>query len=758
MSLREDQVEAALRFLGNEKVKDRPPDEKRDFLLNKGLTEAEIAEAVRRFESNGGATSTAPPTPSTGGATTAPTPSYPMPPPQVPPPYGGGGYPGMPPQGYPGAGGMPLQGYPGMPPQGYPGMPPQGYPGMPPQGYLGASPYDVPQSGGSVPGWLWGLGGAAAGLGLTLMARNFGQNQQEKMVQGGFDGQAGWGQQQQLQGQLQLPSADIQALENSNAIKPDTSDSSPATKAGAEGGEKTEKDTKEVYEDLLALLRQHGDESKETSAVFRKGLSQWQEQYQVMFAEMQKTLTAQTQQTKVQKSLPTDLSAATLQSLAALIDGAKSGAQPATEGGEAPSAATNAGNAALNPLRESLDVISQNLNRLVNESTSKVEASKRLNTLSMLLTNLLGAPSEAKNRKVNTSSNRFAALAQGPSAELLKLAGFELQGQSFVLAPEQTVEAAERVQDLLGSKQRTLDEDWEARPAENGAGTAGVAAGTGSDDRQEDDPAICQNSVNPVQAANTAPTLPQCLQPIVGKEQAAVSSDDTSALPFQSPTTVPSMGSGKGKGSGNGMIPGVNATTTANTTHVSNTMEGVNDGIRRSLPVRPWEAAAAAQRATAVAPARPWETASVPVAPTAQSSGSAVPEAGGGEDDTQLSPSQHAPAPSQVATPVAQTIAHPAESAGTGQGQAMAHPAQSAEQGIAHPAQSAESPVAGQAMAHPAEAADLVQPPRVTELYHNLTQPAEVAMPQNDFQAANPVAMAHPAQVSTTSEEPQSGG
>ncbi|KAK2076383.1 hypothetical protein QBZ16_000908 [Prototheca wickerhamii] len=47
-TLREDQIQNAVSFLSHPKVRSSPMDQKRQFLERKGLTEAEIAEAVRR--------------------------------------------------------------------------------------------------------------------------------------------------------------------------------------------------------------------------------------------------------------------------------------------------------------------------------------------------------------------------------------------------------------------------------------------------------------------------------------------------------------------------------------------------------------------------------------------------------------------------------------------------------------------------------------------------------------------------------------
>merc|ERR1719491_1924724 len=81
-----------------------------------------------------------------------------------------------------------------------------------------------------------------------------------------------------------------------------------ATASGTRPGTNGKVDTtdeptvKAVSEDLISLLRQHGEEAKETSAVFKKAILQQQEQYQTVFNEMQKVLTAQAQQQKTQKS------------------------------------------------------------------------------------------------------------------------------------------------------------------------------------------------------------------------------------------------------------------------------------------------------------------------------------------------------------------------------------------------------------------------------------------------------------------------
>lgn len=738
-SVREDQVEAAMRFLGNEKVANRPIEEKREFMLKKGLTEDEIDEAVRRYES-GGATSTpsAGITSPAGGGSTAPPPSYPLPPAAQAPAYGA-----YPPAQWQGQGMAPY-GPPGSQwPPGVPAMPPNGPPS--PYGWMQPPPlYEAPQSAGTVPGWLWALGGVAAGLGGTLMASSFGRASQEKLVQNTSEGNAGWAhQQQQANGVLShhkpQVQQNVQALEPPHASKPDiVTIGTDGGKPISDEGEKDEKSTKEVYEDLLALLRQHGDEAKETSALFRKAITQSQEQYQTMFSEMQKVLNVQAQQQKTQKSVPTDLSAATLQSLASLIECAKSG-QPVVEGAEVSTAVPSSISGAANPLRKSLDATSQSLNHLVNESTSKAEASKTLNTLSLILQNLLGNPSSDKHRKVNTSSNRFAALAQGPNAELLKLAGFELQGQSFVLAPEQSLEAAERVRDLVSAKQRTLDEDWEHRPiVESGAEASAAIGGVAPDERQEDDTA----------RANVSPASGSREQSTPSDEALANTSAESHSSPVSQMSRPPH--SAAAVIGAQGVSGGGQATVAhpAAATHGAPT-EGGNDGRRAA---RPWETPRSQKLATAVPP-RPWESASTPAA------ASATPQGGGGgpavEEDSQQAPSfsgdiqMQTPNPSVTAMPMAHPAesqsmahpAHPAESPDASQGQPIAHPAEAAS---THPAESPDSGQ-GHSIAHPAEAEDLAQPPPQT-------------LPQQQPQHSNTPTVAHPAEGNTVSDEPQSGG
>lgn len=380
-----------------------------------------------------------------------------------------------------------------------------------------------------------------------------------------------------------------------------------------------EKDAKEVYEDLLALLRQNSEEAKETSAMFKKAITQQQEQYQQVFTKMQDFLTTQSQQQKPQKSTPTDLSAATLQALASLIEGAKSGDPVERADG------TSIGNTIVatssgppNSLRESFDAITHNLNRLIHESSSKTDASKALNTLSLILQNLLKNNGQEKDRKVNTSSARFAPLAKGAQAELLKLAGFEFRDPMFTLPSDQSLEAAEHVRDLLVSKQRTLDQDWVDRPAVE-AGTETAVANSQTEQRRSDEHGDTTQGVsNPV---------------------AASSSTSSHVEPQRQ----------------NDMFP-----PTGNAPQVPT--DG-SEGARRVA--RPWESSVP----KATIPPRPWETTQAPPV-------SAVVEQHGGDDEedhrfTQPRVQQFVPGTANV------TMAHPAESPETGVGPSIAHPAES---------------------------------------------------------------------------------
>lgn len=454
MAIREEQVAAAIRFLGNEKVVSRPASEKEGFLARKGLTHEEIAEAFRRYERG-----------ETGASPGAPSAAPSAPPPTGPAPPAGYAAPGYQPGGYP-------------PPQPWsqpvPPYAPEHYQAAPAPPWAAPMP-PPPSASASGPWWAWLLGGLGAGLVGTAVASQFFGRPEAPELQ--YFQQPP--QQFAPERQAATGAPPVLALGQAPAEAADTG-GEPEHKAGERPVDQAS------YEGLVALLRQQCEEARENSALFAKALQSSQEQQQKLFNEMQKALQAVTQQQRPAKPPPMELSAATIQSLATLIrpstTGEPGGSSPAGSGAPQDLAA---GLGFSNPLRESFDAINLNLQRMVREGTGKEQVAKSLSQLAMILGNLLNNPSE-KTCKVNTTSSRFRDLlgSGGAAAELLKVAGFQYQEPNFTFSHESVgTDAAQRVLDLLQETQRSLDRMWNARdslpppPATGSSGTGATAEG-----------------------------------------------------------------------------------------------------------------------------------------------------------------------------------------------------------------------------------------------------------------------------------------
>eukprot|EP00933_Yihiella_yeosuensis_P061386 TRINITY_DN6418_c0_g2_i1.p1 TRINITY_DN6418_c0_g2~~TRINITY_DN6418_c0_g2_i1.p1 ORF type:complete len:666 (+),score=192.08 TRINITY_DN6418_c0_g2_i1:35-2032(+) len=469
--IREEQVEFAVRFLGNEKVKPRPTAEKEGFLARKGLLQEEIDEAFRRYDRSNGTSS-----PASSSQVASAIPSTPAAPvaPASPAATVPGGYPAFPQtppaevNPYPGVGQIP-------PPWPYP-------PGYGP-------PLEAqPQKAEAGAWWAWLLGGLGAGLVGTMLLNppirpryDDGVDPQQGLFSNGAS--------------MQTPTAAMMTSfpNNSNLNTSDSLAKSPDT-----GGEP---DAKASYEELLALLRQQSEEVRESAAMCAKALQTTQDQHQKTFAEMQKVLREATgQQQRSAKPQPTELSAATIQQLASLINASSAtGVAQPTSITEVPSpvvaevrpppAAVGASPVISNPppsatitgqapsLRESFDSINSSLQRLVAERNTKAEATKALNTVSMILGNILKDPSSERNRKVNTTSSRFSELFRnnGAAADLLKSAGFQYQEPNFTFDGTAT-DAAQRTLDLLQDVQRNIDQAWLVRQSPESSTSTAVAA------------------------------------------------------------------------------------------------------------------------------------------------------------------------------------------------------------------------------------------------------------------------------------------
>lgn len=492
MAVREDQVEMAVKFLGNEKVISRPESEKNTFLVRKGLSQEEIVEAFRRYEKGTKTT-----TPASKKASEVPDASHT---PSAQQQIASQSQQSFETQGSTPSYSPPAQHYPGQPYPGpsYPGVAEQApwvnpYGPAPPaspwayQGYGMPPNFPPQQQQSSNPWWAWLMGGLGVGLAGTMMVNALRPRSDDYDDSNGFF-QAPSYQQPALKPQAQ-PSRQAEATEEISPLSP-----SPGT-----GGEP---DNKASYDELVALLRQQSEEARENALMCAKALQTTQEQHQKTFAEMQKVLQSLQQQSRTStKPQPTELSAATIQALATLIrtaqpdaaenstaDAATSSTSAAVTSAAAPavlpqvtesnlpqpaipavsstaSAGTAEGPVAGLSLRESFEAINLSLQRLVSESNAKVEATKSLNTLAMILANLLKDPSSERNRKVNTTGARFSGLLRVDSAasELLKLAGFQYQEPNFIFSGSQT-DSAQRLLDLLQDMQRNLDQAWNARP------------------------------------------------------------------------------------------------------------------------------------------------------------------------------------------------------------------------------------------------------------------------------------------------------
>lgn len=322
--------------------------------------------------------------------------------------------------------------------------------------YPSIPPYEEPAPG---PWWAWLLAGATAGGALAFLASALRLRWQPAPVPQAFDSQG--------RPLIFSGSPPVWIVEQPRTGPQDVKLASS-------------------YESCMALMRQYSEETQETVVTLQRSLQLAQEQHQKVFAEMANFLQSANQH-KDADPAPVQLSASSLNSLAAMItcpsgpaalDSVQSASRvtcgsASTDASPAPASAGNT-----KSLRESFDSITTNLDKLIQESSTKEAANKALNTLSMVLRNVLTNPSQERNRKVNTSGNRFAQFKEGAAAELLKLSGFEYQEQpggrpgTFTFPADHSTEAMQRVHDFAEEKKRNVDMVWAARPAEVPASVA----------------------------------------------------------------------------------------------------------------------------------------------------------------------------------------------------------------------------------------------------------------------------------------------
>lgn len=492
MALREDQVGAAVRFLANEKVVQSSIAEKQAFLQRKGLTQDEITEAIRR--------ATSPSSAATAAATVAAAPPVGIPrqggpPPQWYPqpvatsaPYApmppGAGPPGIAPPWQQAGGFAPWQAYtPG--PMGHP--PPQEPP----------APWWVLLLGGL------GFGSAVAMLGTLLWRRNSQRSALE--LQPGTQQWARWDSQgniitpglaqppallppiagQQLHGAaVGLDGSAVPAATHpivSTALAPSSGEQGPGHR------QQVAPDTQRL-EDLAHQIREHVEETREATASLRRTLEQQQRQYAIAIADFQRKMEETQRKKSTAASQRVEISPESLQMLKSLISTARS-----TNDACGPSLATSSANGSTESLQQWFSQVERNLRQLLRSATSAAEAKKSLQTVSMIIHNLVTGPKE-KYREVNTSSARFRETfggSDGGAAELLQLAGFDCHDQAFIFPSDRGLDEAERVRDIMQEALRDCDRRWEQAITES---EAGEGSANPADARMEPSPSSSGDS------------------------------------------------------------------------------------------------------------------------------------------------------------------------------------------------------------------------------------------------------------------------
>eukprot|EP00405_Crypthecodinium_cohnii_P014971 CAMPEP_0206453478 /NCGR_PEP_ID=MMETSP0324_2-20121206/20570_1 /ASSEMBLY_ACC=CAM_ASM_000836 /TAXON_ID=2866 /ORGANISM="Crypthecodinium cohnii, Strain Seligo" /LENGTH=457 /DNA_ID=CAMNT_0053923777 /DNA_START=30 /DNA_END=1403 /DNA_ORIENTATION=+ len=440
MAIREDQVAAAVRFLSNESVAHRSDAEKQQFLSQKGLTNQEIAEAVRRCSAAGA-----------GGATSS------GPPYTQPAAPASGGY---------------IQ--PALPPP-----PPHYYPAPPPA-------RAVQQS--SAPWWLTLLSGLSLGSLIALL----------------------WSVLLKLQKvpQLMLPAPSPQAAQPAPANASEGS--------GDKGEGSSSKQTPlQKLEEMAAHMKKHVEETREATASLRRTMESQQRQYQTALSDFQRKLEELQKKKTSHPPQRIEIGASSLKALKSLAGSASvqmRGASPAPMQSSAIVAPVGG------PVKEWLDKVDEQLCKLLGSTSSAKEARRVLQTVSMVVHNLVSHPSEEKYRGINIGSTRFKETFGDEAAiQLLELAGFERNGESFTFPAGKQFDDAERVRDYMQDALRECDARWEAAKAK--LGPSGVSAGSRGGSASPAPPAASVASAPAaVAAAPAAPWLSSVVQKQISKQ------------------------------------------------------------------------------------------------------------------------------------------------------------------------------------------------------------------------------------------------
>lgn len=162
------------------------------------------------------------------------------------------------------------------------------YPQVPPWAVM-----PPPESAPASAGWAWVMGGLGIGAGVAALLGVLSQRQEEA-------------EELELLGYSAKPLLQVPPVHE--ALEP------PATEASkTEPQLPSAAEQAEAFEELVSKLRQHAEEARETTSLMKKCMQQQQEQYKEVFSEMTKVMQKQ------QKPQPLELSAASIQTLASLM-------------------------------------------------------------------------------------------------------------------------------------------------------------------------------------------------------------------------------------------------------------------------------------------------------------------------------------------------------------------------------------------------------------------------------------------------------
>jgi len=215
---------------------------------------------------------------------------------------------------------------------------------------------------------------------------------------------------------------------------------------------------RERLDELTASVRKHVEETRDATTSLRRVMEQQQRQYQAAVNEFQRSVEQQARK-PVSSTQRVEISESSMQVLKSLIgtsEGRRTNGVASFPTGPGVAASTSEAH------RQWFGSVEQNLVNLLRAAPGRAEARRSLQTVSMIVHNLVTSPTQERYREVNTSSARFRETFGGSdsAAGLLQLAGFEFRDPSFIFPIEKGLDEAERVRDLLQEALRDSDRRW----------------------------------------------------------------------------------------------------------------------------------------------------------------------------------------------------------------------------------------------------------------------------------------------------------